>query len=182
MGIFKRSNISREDIFLIFAACVFPVFLWSFYNLFNQMPNLLLRLNIPELIGVAAYILGFALLESCLFFIVLFATLFLLALVLPRKLLGDHLVAISSLLALLISGLAMVFQLSLNRIFLISTKRSVVFVGVILLGFLGYYFIVLRFPKFENAVRSLLRRLSVLSGLYALLGILSILVILIRNL
>jgi hypothetical protein len=69
LDIFKRRGISREDILLVFAACVLPVFIWSFYNLLNEVPAFVLRLSVTELIGTSAYVLAFALVESILFFL-----------------------------------------------------------------------------------------------------------------
>jgi hypothetical protein len=181
LDIFKRRGISREDILLVFAACVFPVFIWSFYNLLNEVPAFVLRLSVSELIGTSAYVLAFALVESILFFLVLFIVLFLLALIFPIKLWGGHFVAIGSMLAILISAVAMYAQLNYDRVFKLSLKRTLFDLGLVGLAFVIYYILILRFPRFESAVRSIVRGISVLSILYALLGCLSVLTVIFRN-
>jgi len=181
LDIFKRRGISREDILLVFAACVLPVFIWSFYNLLNEVPAFVLRLSVSELIGTSAYVLAFALFESIVFFLVLFIGLFLLALILPSKLWGDHFVAIGSMLAFLISSVAMYVQLNYDRLLKLSLKRTLFDLGLVGLAFVIYYVLVLRFPRFESAIRSVVRGLSVLSIVYAFLGCLSILIIIFRN-
>jgi hypothetical protein len=181
LDIFKRRGISREDILLVFAACVLPVFIWSFYNLLNQMSVFVLRLNIPEIIGTSAYVLAFALFESILFFLVLFIPLFLLALILPRRLWGDHFVAIGSMLAILISSVAMYVQLNYDRVFKLTLKRTLFDLGLVGLAFVIYYILILSIPRFERVVRTVVRGVSVLSIVYALLGCLSVVVIIIRN-
>ena len=178
MDIFKRRGISREDIFLVFAACVLPVFIWSFYNLLNEVPAFVLRLSVSELIGTSAYVLAFALVESILFFLVLFIVLFLLALIFPRKLWGDHFVAIGSMLAILISAVAMYVQLNYDRVFKLTSRRTLFDLG---LALIIYYVLILRFPWFESAIRSIVRTISVLSIVYALLGCLSVLIVIFRN-
>jgi len=181
LDIFKRRGISREDILLVFAACVLPVFIWSFYNLLNEVPAFVLRLSVTELIGTSAYALAFALFESLLFFLVLFIIMFLLALILPRKLWGDHFVAIGSMLAILISAVAMYVQLNYDRVLKLSLKRTLFDLGLVGLAFVIYYVLILTFPRFESAIRSVVRGVSVLSIVYAFLGCLSILIIFFRN-
>jgi hypothetical protein len=181
LDIFKRRGISREDILLVFAACVFPVFIWSFYNLLNVVPAFVLRLNVSELIGTSAYVLAYALVESILFFLALFIIMFLLALILPKKLWGDHFVAIGSMLAILISAVAMYVQLNYDRVLKLSLKRTLFDLGLVGLAFVIYYVLILTFPRFESAIRSVVRGVSVLSIVYAFLGCLSILIIFFRN-
>jgi hypothetical protein len=181
LDIFKRRGVSREDILLVFAACIFPVFIWSFYNLLNEIPSFVLRLNLGDLIGTSAYVLAFALFESLLFFLALFIIMSLLAFVLPRKLWGDHFAAIGSMLAILISAVAMYFQLNYDRVVKLSLKRTLFDLGLVGLAFVIYYVLILSFPRFESAIRSVVRGISVLSIVYAFLGCLSILIIIFRN-
>jgi hypothetical protein len=181
LDIFKRRGVSREDILLVFAACIFPVFIWSFYNLLNEIPSFVLRLNLGDLFGTSAYVLAFALLESLLFFLALFIVMSLLAFILPRKLWGDHFMAIGSMLAILISAVAMYFQLNYDRVIKLSLKRTLFELGLVGLTFVIYYVLILSFPRFESAIRSIVRGVSVLSIFYAFLGCLSVLIIIFRN-
>jgi hypothetical protein len=181
LDIFKRRGIRREDILLVFAACVLPVYIWSFYNLLNEMPAFVLRLNVSELIGTSGYVLAFALAESILFFLALLVALFLLALILPKKLWGDHFMAIGSMLAIIVSAVAMYVQLNYDRVIKLTLRRTVFDLGLVGLAFIVYYVLILRFPRFESAIRSIARTVSVLSVFYALLGCLSVLIVIFRN-
>jgi len=140
-----------------------------------------LRLNIGELIGTSAYVLAFALFESLVFFLALFIVMFLLALILPRKLWGDHFTAIGSMLAILISAVAMYVQLNYDQVIKLSVKRTLFDLGLVGLFFVIYYILILSFPRFESAIRSVVRAISVLSVVYAFMGCLSILIIIFRN-
>ena len=181
MDIYKRRGISREDLLLVFSACLFPVYVWSFYNLFNQMPTLISRLDLIELVGAIAYVLAFALVESALFFLVLSAILSIFTFILPTKLFGAHWTAIGSMLAILISAMAMVIQFNFDQVVRLSGRRILFYLGLIGLGFAVVYLLILSFPKIENAIRAVIRRVSVLSMIYTLIGCLSILIVIIRN-
>ncbi len=145
------------------------------------MPALLLRLNVPDLVGAIAYVLAFALVESVLFFLVLSVMLLLFTFILPKKLFGSHWAAIGSMLAILVSALAMVIQLNYDKVVRLSEKRTLFGLALIALGFVIYYLLILRFPRIENAIQAVFRRVSVLSMIYALIGCLSILIVVVRN-
>lgn len=166
---------------LVFSACLFPVYVWSFYNLFNQLPILLPRLNLLELLGAIAYVLAFALVESALFFLVLMVLLSLFTFILPQKLFGAHWVAIGSMLATLVSVLAMIIQLNYDQFIRLSQRRTIFYLGLIGIGLAICYLLILRFPKIENAIQAVFKRVSVLSMIYALIGCFSVLIVIFRN-
>lgn len=145
------------------------------------MPTLLSRLDLIELVGAIAYVLAFALVESALFFLVLSVILSIFTFILPTKLFGTHWTAIGSMLAILISALAMFVQLNYDKVFRLSGRRTLFYLGLIGLGFIVVYLLILFFPRIENAIRAVIRRVSVLSLIYALIGCLSILIVIIRN-
>jgi hypothetical protein len=181
LDIFKKRGIQREDILLVLSACIFSVFLWSFYNLFNQIPAFLHRFTILETIGAASYILLFALLESVLFFAALFLFLILISLLLPKKLWGEHFAAIGGMLAILISAVVATIQLIYDQIMELSKTQIGIYSVGLIVGFLIYYLLILRFPRFENAVRAALNGISILSIIYAALGLVSLLIVIVRN-
>lgn len=173
--------LTREDAFLIFSSCALPVFLWAIFKLFARLSGLMLRLNLSDLLGAVSYVLTAALFEGLLFFVLLFSALFLVSRLLPAKLLGDHLAPVGAMLATLLSGMAIYFQLNFERVLKLTPKRMIFYLGLVGLAFLIYYLLILRFPRFEKIVLVILRRLSVLSLLYVALGILGLLVIIFRN-
>lgn len=182
MDIFERRGITRTDLFLIFSACVLPVFLWAFYNLFYRIPGLLVRLNFSELVGSTAYVLAFALLESGLFFLVLGGGLLLAAVLLPRRWLAAHLAVIGSTLALTVAALVMVVQRYSDLLNNMSTRRQWFYLGLVGLALVVYYFVILRYPRVEEISKEIYQRLSILSILYVVLGLASVVLIVVRNL
>jgi hypothetical protein len=182
LDIFKNRGIQREDILLVLSTCVFSVFLWSFYNVFNQIPAFLHRFTAFETIGAASYILLFALFESILFFLVLFLFFFLISFLLPKKLWGEHFAVIGGSLAIMISAVVVIIQLIADQFVGLSKLQLGLYIGCLIIIFLIYYLLILRYPRFEKAVRQVFSRISILSLIYAALGLVSLLIIIIRNL
>ena len=141
-----------------------------------------MRLKVTELIGACAYTLALALIESMLFFVVLFLILLPFVLLLPEKLFGNHVLAISVLLICLLSIAAIYIHLQGGQFPRFIKQQVLLYVGLAGIVFTGYYLLILRFPGFESAIQAVAKRLSVLSLIYAFLGILAILVVLVRNL
>ena len=181
LDIVKRRGITKEDTRLILSACIISVYLWSYINFFNFVPSLLKKFSFSEVIGTASYILAFSLIESFLYFLILYGLLCLAAIILPKRLLGVHMAAIGSMLAFLIASIAMYIQTKYEVVVSLSLKRSLFYLGLIGLVFLIYYFLILRFPKFESTMQSIFKHISSLSILYAFTGIISIVIIIFRN-
>jgi hypothetical protein len=181
LAIFKRRGIQREDILLVLSTCVFSVYLWAFYNLFYQIPGFLHRLTLFETIGAASYILLFALFESIIFFLVIFIFFFLASLVIPKRLWGEHFAAIGGLLAVMLAAVAMTSQVIYDAIIELSKRQTALYIAGLIILFLVLYLLVLRFPKFEKAIRTVFSRISILSIIYAALGLISLLIVIIRN-
>jgi len=181
LAIFKRPAIKKDDAVLILAACVFPVFFWAFLIFFNGIPSYILQYSLSEIIGIASYSFAFALIESLLYFLVIFVVLYPVALILPQKLFGEHSGPIGALLAIIIGSLFMILQSDYEDVTSLSTRRTLFYLGLIGLGFMIYSVLIMRFPKFERAVRSFFKRFSVLSAIYAFFGILGIVIVVVRN-
>lgn len=69
--------------------CCFPIHLWAIFIFLHEFPAYLMYLTALEIIGILAYILVFALLESLL----ATGTLVLMAFLLPRRWFLEHFVA-----------------------------------------------------------------------------------------
>jgi hypothetical protein len=181
LATFKSRSARREDIFLLWWTCVFLVFVWAFFQLFNQIPSLILRFDFAGVIGVAAYILAFALLESLVFFLVMFVPFYALSLLLPSRWLQVQWGVLTSLAALLVAVFVMLFQRYPDRLDLVGPRHRLLYLGLLGLACLVSYVLLLRFPKLADGVRSVLQKVSILSVFYACLGGISILVIIVRN-
>ena len=135
-----------------------------------------------EIIGACAYTLSLAFVESLLFFLVLFLILLPFVIFLPKTLFGNHILAISVLPIVLLSVAAIYLHLQGDQFPRFSNQQILLYVGLAGIGFIVYYLLILRFSGIEKVIQALVRRLSVLSLIYAFFGILSILIVLLRNL
>jgi len=158
-------------------AAIFPVHVWSLINVTREVPAWILRLSISEMVGVMAYAQLYALLDTLLIFV----PLLLLAVLLPATLFRNKFVA---------TGTAVIFISSAWFIFLhlngqIIEQRQIAVLaiwGVSYLLILAAAFIFIRKnQKLETAIVSFVQRLSVLSVLYLIIDLLSLVVIVVRN-
>lgn len=93
------------------SACIFPIHIWTTIVFLYNFPSLILKANLWQILGVLAYALVFALFESLL----LFGFLVLLAAMLPRKAFLQRFVPMGTLLALVITGLALLVNTQFMR-------------------------------------------------------------------
>ncbi len=133
------------------------------------------------MVGVSSYILAFALLESLAFFLVLFLPFYALSLLLPPRWLQVQWGVLTSLAALLVAVFVMLYQRYPDQLVLIGPRHRLLYLGLV--GFAGLvsYVLLVRFPKLAGGARSVLQKLSILSVFYAGLGVISILIIIVRN-
>lgn len=181
LQVHNKTTFYTVDRDILLSSCIFPVFFWAFYDFFNQFPSYILGYNITEIVGIAAYNFSFALLESLLFFIIILLILYLVAIVLPNKLLGDHLAVIGSGLAIWVAGVAMFIQKNYITVIGWNSQTENIYLGLAGLGFLIYCTFVIHYPKFKSVIRSIYKRLVVLSAIYAVFGIVGLIVIILRN-
>lgn len=174
---------SRRDTFLLFTACTFPVHVWALLNLFRKAPAYVLRLGVREIVGVSAYTLAFALLES----LILLLFLILLSAILPGKYFRDRFVPQGAILVFLISTwlIPMHYLRPILASLNIDPKQylTLIFLWVIsfviLLSALSY--LIRRSSAIETVIFRFVDRLIVLAGLYLLLDVVSVFIIVVRN-
>lgn len=175
MSISKRLP-GRQEMVLVFIGCVFVIHVWAFVNMFYTIPAWLLRMNMGQLIGSSAYVLSFALMESCL----VWGFLLLLALILPKTLLRKQFVAQSIGLVLISAFFSIV--LHFNYAFLVTRR---IFIPLLAACFIALVLVVLfwigRSERFDRVTRAILERLSVLSGIYLFFDAIAVLIVLARN-
>lgn len=166
---------SRGDIILVFLVSVFIIHTWSIYSFFHEVPAYVLRLSIWEILGVLAYTQAFSLFESTLALVILLVLTFLL----PRQLFTEKFVA-QSIILVTLTGVWLILPTFQNQIFQsISTNSSLL--GYIF--FLALLTLLVRLvPKFEDVLNGIAERLTILAALFIVFDILSILIIIYRNL
>jgi hypothetical protein len=160
----------RREILLLFAACAFPVHLWGIITMLIEVPALIRKASIFELIGALAYTLSFLLFES----LVVTGLLILVAAILPSRILKNKIVAQGSVLALISAGWAMSLHpqgVSIQNPHLIPYLIAVVVA----------YILIDRFAKLEALIKRLVAALTVLSFTLVAFDFISLFIVLFRN-
>ncbi len=169
---------SLSDTLDLFAVCVIPVYIWAILSYLDAFPGFALRLDVWDLVGTAGYTLAFALAES----LVLVLPLLLLAALLPSRFFKDHLLALGSIVVLISS----LWLMAANRGQVdFSEVDPAVFLPALALYLISLavpILVLIRFKRVEPIVRAVVKRAAVLGYVYAALGCLGLLIVLIRNL
>lgn len=178
MATFRDRFPSQSQLASLFASCVFLLYTWTILNFFYRAPGWLMFLAPGEVLGIFAYALGNALLESLLILFLLVA----LAVLLPAPWFRDRLVAQGTVLLVLIGFWSVTFQLiyaaipkwdpGKMRLWSVLLVLSTVIAGVL----------VHRLERLNKAVDALADRLTVFLYLYVPMGLLGLTVVAIRNL
>ena len=170
-------SISLKDIPLIVAVVAFPIHVWSILNMLHELPAWLLRLSIWELIGVIAYVLSFALIES----LIISTILIFIGVVVPKKLIGDRFLSLSSAMILLHSVWAMAIQYNYETIRLWGVSQFLPWLTIYLISSCATYLIIQRYQILNLKIRVIVGRIAVLSSLYILFDVFSVLIVIFRN-
>lgn len=180
MDIFSARLFSRKEYFQLFLICLLPVNVWAIITFMRRLPTLVLLMSAVHLVGVSAYILAFALLES----VIIFGLIFLTSLFLPKSLLGSRLVPIGAIVILIAAISASLVHLydpwDIEVLKFRSWAGLWALLGMAAAGLLVYG--VQRNSKIEDIIKSGVERLSLLSLVYLCADILGVIVILFRNL
>ena len=189
---FITSRYSRQGLWSLFLICAFPLHLWTLILGFQDISWLTERTNAWDAMGVIAYGMIFALIES----VVVFLILVLVGLITPRPWEPERRIAFLAFLVLILSTWAMIGQLlflwniSLPSSIIDYLRRSdhplrityavclLVITPTVLLP--AYSF--LKTKKAVMVMQNLIERLSLLSMFYLVFDFLGVIIILVRNL
>lgn len=161
----------------MFAACAFPIYVWAILSVLRQVPAWMLRLSSWELVSVIAYTQAFALLESVF---VLFCLLFLGA-VLPAQLFRDKFVALGSMAVFVTAAWAMIAQYNSEKTSLWGPKDFLPWLVLYSVSIGVPYLLIRRYERLEESVIAFVERLAVLSFFYVSIGVLSVIIVVLRN-
>lgn len=178
----RRKLPARREALLVFSLAVFLVYSWTIFRLFYELPSWLFYLGIGKILVLVAYALSFALLESALLFA--FACLY--SLLLPVRVFRAQFIAQGSLLVGLVSLAAVTAQRNLGKIPQLQSWEVIVYplaavlmlIPILLLS----TWVFERLNPLPLLLQSLAERISVFSYLYLPLGLLSLALVVIRNL
>jgi hypothetical protein len=174
---FQRRLPSRETTSRIFTASVVVVQAWAFFNLFREVPAMRVRLETWDVIGVVAYVQAFALMESLL----LTAAIISLGMLFARRLHPNEFSALGTVLILVGACWSIFIHYDLAP--LASWPPSKIYGRLVLLIISSALALLLvwRFEPVKGTINKLTSEGFILAQLYALIGVLSIIVVIIRN-
>jgi hypothetical protein len=184
LDIFKNCFASTQDLLLVFSTCAFPIYVWSTLNMLHKVPAWLIQFNAWDLIGIIAYIQVFTLIET----IAVFLVLVLLGSVLPRRLLRERFAAQASMMALLSAASVVLAHLNNWIPPILGQGREILF--AMYMGSIGLFYVVSiavfnvlirRHRKLEDLICALANRLMALSSIYVIASLLSVVVVIFRN-
>jgi hypothetical protein len=176
LAIFRSRFASLHDIVLVFAACAFPVYSWSIWYSLERLPSWLFYLDAWEIVGIFAYIEAFALVES----VAIVLVLLLLAVIVPARLFRDKFVALSSAMI----TLAAVWTIATQNLLVlrnIPQSAELILLGICLASFGLIYFAIYRHSQLQVLAKAFAERVSVLLYIYIPLSLISLLIVVLRN-
>lgn len=174
---------SKKEVLLLFSACVIPIHIWSIINILREIPTYLLSMTTGEIIGMIAYAQVFALFES----IVVTLFLIILNIVLPSRIFNEKFVSQGSLIVFFTSIWMLFFHYQVRIIKGLSPSLFV-YLALIWLWVMTYIgllcaslILIRKNAQFEQRIIDLVERLTVLSATYVLIDIVSIFIVIGRN-
>jgi hypothetical protein len=160
---------------LLFACCAVPVYSWTIFFFFRKLQGWLLYLKPWDIVGVFAYAQLSAFLES----LVLLCVCIVLSLVLPAQLLRRRFVAQGTVMVFLTATLGVVLQYK-SAIF--SSPAISLLAVVLVLALNGMaYVLIRRHRRLEESLVAFAERLTVLAVIYGIGTLVSIGIVVFRN-
>lgn len=172
----------RGELLPVYSTLLFLSGSWALYRFAWYLPSWMEYLSVPSLLVMAAYTLGYVLLESA----VMLGLVVLVSLAFPRSVFRSQFVAVGCTLALALGAGAVLVQRRVSiiydwEIWQVAAYSAAVLVGVVLLILLVAW-LYRRFPRLLSLVNSLAERMTIFAYLYVPLGIIGLAVVIIRNL
>lgn len=173
----KKRFPSLTDIYAVFSVAVFLIYSWSLWGFFYRVPSFMLLLPFGEIMAVLAYMLAVALIES----VVVTIGLAVLGFVLPRALLREGF-SYKGFLVLLVSAVAVILLQTVVRISLIQIGDFYRTMAWSLAALLILIFWAQKSASLRRRIMLVVDQLEVFTYLYVPLGVVSLVVVLVRNL
>ncbi len=169
---------SRQEAIEIFGIVSFPVFVWATIQILREMPSWLLRLTLPDLVAVVAYVEAFAFIESLVVFVGVVSALMLL----PATWLVDRRVLVASVVTLVLSAVGVTAHYTDQTLRQWGWQGIAVVIGLMLLATAFLLYLGLRSDRWPKLMNEAVDRIVLLSYLYLTLGILGLVIVIVRNL
>ena len=183
---------SKHNLWQTFLLVAFPIHFWALIIWLQEFEATAQRTNMADAFGEGAYFLAYALFESA----VIFLALMLILLLLPKSLSEEKVLAVFSTILLLSAGWFILEQVRFlevmpedvwffkraQNIRTIRSKAGMAAALALAVSMIVPPILVAKNEKLQKGIIGFVDRLSTLSSLYLGLDVLSLVVILIRNL
>jgi hypothetical protein len=174
MDIFKKFTVN--ELVRVFAVCALPGHLWSFVNILEDVPSLLLSMRVWDVIGTAAYVLVFVFLES----LAVFLFVYVIGLLVPRQFVEKRLA--------IFAGFFMMYAVLFSfLLFLIPTAINAMHWWLLGFSVVCTLWLILckamldRGPDLERKISGFIDRLVLLMGFYVSLDFIALVLVIVRN-
>jgi len=172
---------TMQQIWPVFSIVLFITNSWLLYRFFYQIPSWLYYLRFTNIIILLAYTLAFALIES----IIVIGFVILICMFFPSRIFKAKFVTQGSVQVFIISLLTYVLRQSVEDLATMDEwSIAAICLAVILLLVVMAAIIFLiykRFPVLEKWISLIADRLTIFGNLYATLGVLGMLIVVVRN-
>jgi len=185
----------QKDLLKLFLIIAFPIHIWSIYQVLSNFEWVAERTTVWDAVGFTAYSLTFALFESILF-LVLLSPIYLR---LRKNNKADIVLAVIGSVFMIVAIWEMIYQINSNNSnFFVTTIDQIVSkyklryrykaglimsVAVFITTSIGLPpFLIVKYDKLKSIIIELYERIELLSYFYLALDLLSIVIVIIRNL
>jgi len=169
------------QIWPVFSIILFIVFSWMLYRYFFQLPSWLYYMSTQNIFVLLAYTLSFSFVESLS---VLLYVLFI-CFIFPGKFFKEIFIPQGSLQVIIITGLTYFLRLRLEDLAEMDLRMLVAIgIGLIIIQALSVvviYMFLKRLPVTARWISSFAERMTIFYYLYAPLGVLCTLIVIVRN-
>lgn len=166
----------------VFATIIFFVYSWALFRMFYQVPSWLYYLTISDILTIAAYVLSVALFES----LVMLGLVVLVSALYPPPFFRQLFVAQGTAWISLLAVGAVLLQRKIGLIYQLQLTELIVYplllIGLFLALPLAFYLLFRRWSRLRQLVEGLADRMTIFALLYLPFSLISLLIVLIRNL
>jgi hypothetical protein len=176
ISVYRRAPSTRAIVYA-YLGSLFPLQLWSIFHLLREIPAWLGQMTVWDVVGVASYVQMFALVES----VVIFLPLVFLAMVLPAAWFKDKFLALSTgfvYVSVVWFTFAHIYDAT---IWSWGYRQFLPWIGLFLSSQILFYFRIQASRNLESVIVSFVERVAFLSAVYFLFGLLSVAIIVVRN-
>lgn len=148
---------------------------WTIFHYLHDFPRFLLMLDFTGIIGLASYFVTIALTDAILLwlFIVFFA------IIIPQRFFRENFGLQGAIVTLVLASFVMLFHL--DRLQFSSAQQFYLTALLLVALMIGITYFLPRFPKIHDGATVIIERLTILGYLYIAIDLISLLIVLIRN-